>query len=97
MEDFIDEEVAVDVAEVAEELTADAAEEVAAHDVAADVERLVAEAEQRGYLRGRNEAAAESMNRTALLENVRLTEARALEAPDPTSLFLTRLRPDVWD
>ena len=62
-----------------------------------DVDRLVAEAEQRGYLRGRNEAISEAMTSRPLWENSRLTEARALEQPDPASLFLSRLRPDVWD
>lgn len=37
------------------------------------------------------------MRTPALLENSRLTRARALEAPDPASLFLSRIRPGVWD
>lgn len=64
---------------------------------ATDIEALLAEAEQRGYLRGRNEAIEASMHTPALLENSRLTRARALEAPDPASLFLSRIRPGVWD
>lgn len=64
---------------------------------APDIETLLAEAEQRGYLRGRNEAIEASMHTPALLENSRLTRARALEAPDPASLFLSRIRPGVWD
>ena len=64
---------------------------------APDIEALLAEAEQRGYLRGRNEALEASMHTPALLENSRLTRARALEAPDPASLFLSRIRPGVWD
>lgn len=64
---------------------------------APDIEALLAEAEQRGYLRGRNEAIEASMHTPALLENSRLTRARALEAPDPASLFLSRIRPGVWD
>ncbi len=62
-----------------------------------DIDRLVAEAEQRGYLRGRNEAISEAMTTRPLWENSRLSEARALEQPDPASLFLSRIRPDVWD
>ena len=62
-----------------------------------DIDRLIAEAERRGYLRGRNEAIEESMTTPALWENTRLTAARALEQPDPASLFLSRVRPDVWD
>ena len=64
---------------------------------APDIEALLAEAEQRGYLRGRNEAIEASMHTPALLENSRLTRARALEDPDPASLFLSRIRPGVWD
>lgn len=64
---------------------------------ATDIEALLAEAEQRGYLRGRNEAIEASMHTPALLENSRLTRARELEAPDPASLFLSRIRPGVWD
>ena len=64
---------------------------------APDIEALLAEAEQRGYLRGRNEAIEASMHTPALLENSRLTRARALEAPDPASLFLSLIRPGVWD
>ncbi len=64
---------------------------------APDIEALLAEAEQRGYLRGRNEAIEASMHTPALLENSRLTRARALEVPDPASLFLSRIRPGVWD
>ena len=64
---------------------------------APDIEALLAEAEQRGYLRGRNEAIEASMHTPALLETSRLPRARALEAPDPASLFLSRIRPGVWD
>lgn len=68
-----------------------------AADPTPDIDRLIAEAEQRGYLRGRNEAIEETMASPALWENTRLTRAREMEEPDPASLFLSRLRPDVWD
>lgn len=67
---------------------------------AEEVARLVAEAEQRGYLRGLNENAREMMGRPALLENPRVRTA-----PDKdrdacqtfASRFLTRLSRGVWD
>lgn len=67
---------------------------------AEEVARLVAEAEQRGYLRGLNENAREMMGRPALLENPRVRTA-----PDKdrdacqtfASRFLTRLPRGVWD
>ena len=40
----------------------------AAIDTATDVEAMLAEAEQRGYLRGRNEAIAEQIDRPGLWE-----------------------------
>lgn len=53
----------------------------------AEVEALIAEAEQRGYLRGRNEAAAEMMNRPGMWQP---TEPKV-------TTFLSGLRPGVWD
>lgn len=85
--------------EAAEETVADAASEQTAEvtDAAAsvpvdEVERLVAEAEQRGYLRGRNET----------------IETEVMPAPAPSAAddstvgescpsFLAHLRPGFWD
>ena len=67
---------------------------------AEEVARLVAEAEQRGYLRGLNENAREMMGRPALLENprVRTTPEKDREACQTfASRFLTRLPRGVWD
>ena len=62
-----------------------------------EVNRLVAEAEARGYLRGRNETAAESMHTPQLWENPRRTVMEQECEPDPASGFLSKLRPGVWD
>lgn len=66
-----------------------------------DIGRMLAEAEQRGYLRGRNERAEAMINRPLLFENPRRT-ATAPDADPPaadglTEGFLTGLRPGVWD
>ncbi len=68
-------------------------------------EELIAEAERRGYLRGRNEALAESLNRPAMMAEpgVGTTEATAPATEsqpltdDLSSAFLSRIRPSVWD
>lgn len=67
---------------------------------AEEVARLVAEAEQRGYLRGLNENAREMMGRPALLENprVRTVPEKDRDACQTfASRFLTRLPRGVWD
>lgn len=67
---------------------------------AEEVARLVAEAEQRGYLRGLNENAREMMGRPALLENPRVrtaTEKDRDACQTFASRFLTRLPRGVWD
>lgn len=62
-----------------------------------EVRRLIAEAEQRGYLRGLNERAEEMMRRPALLENTRLNRKDEDAGAEMTSTFLRGLRPGVWD
>lgn len=65
-----------------------------------EVARLVAEAEQRGYLRGLNENAREMMRRPALLENPRVRTAPEKDRDTCqtfASCFLTRLPRGVWD
>lgn len=67
---------------------------------AEEVARLVAEAEQRGYLRGLNENAREMMGRPALLENPRVRTAPEKDrdaCQTFASRFLTRLPRGVWD
>lgn len=61
------------------------------------VNRLVAEAEARGYLRGRNECAAREMNTPQLWENPRRTAMERECEPDPACEFLSKIRPGVWD
>ncbi len=58
--------------------------------------KLLAEAEQRGYLRGRNEAAEEMMNRPTMWQPLEAQSAghRIAAAADS---FLSGLRPGVWD
>lgn len=62
-----------------------------------EVNRLVAEAEARGYLRGRNELAEISMNTPGLWENPRRTAMDRETDPDPAYGFLSKIRPGVWD
>ncbi len=72
---------------------------------APSAEELIAEAEQRGYLRGRNEALAESLSRPAMMAEpgVGPEAASAPAAPsspltdDLSSSFLSHIRPSVWD
>lgn len=67
---------------------------------AEEVARLVAEAEQRGYLRGLNENAREMMGRPALLENPRVRTAPEKDRDTCqtfASRFLSRLPRGVWD
>lgn len=88
---------------------ADADVDVAAHAAPApsvpqppepDIDRLLADAEQRGYLRGLNERAAQAMDTPRLWANPRRMaqeEQLAAEADDPDFGFLTHIRPGVWD
>lgn len=63
-----------------------------------EVARLVAEAEQRGYLRALNERARQQMDRPALFENpARRRQASVPEADNLVSAFLSRLPRGVWD
>ena len=61
-----------------------------------DIATLIAEAEERGYLRGRNEKIAMEMRSPSLWETMReLDEKPEHEKPQP--LILNHLRPSVWD
>lgn len=66
-----------------------------------EVDRLVAEAERRGYLRARNELAQAEINRTQLLGNPLLDSQSSRNAPDAESSFvsgfLTRIPRGAWD
>lgn len=67
-----------------------------------DTEALIAEAEQRGYMRGLNEAASRAMEAPVLFEDLARRRAAATDEPQPSGgnlcdTFLTGLRPSVWD
>lgn len=66
---------------------------------AAKIEALIAEAEQRGYLRARNEMAAKAMEQPALLADpLRSTHANTpVNDTDLAAGFLARLPRGVWD
>lgn len=59
---------------------------------AGDVDKLIAEAEQRGYMRGRNEAARNFINQPAMFE-----EVRAESKPVQSSPLLSSRRVSIWD
>lgn len=61
-----------------------------------DMQRLIAEAEQRGYLRGRNEAIEQLMQAPSLFGGTVTAQERVAES-DPAEGFLSGLRPGVWD
>ncbi len=63
------------------------------------LEQLIAEAEQRGYIRGRNERIAETMNLPAVLENPLRQHLSDSTPPDSglVAEFLSDIRPSVWD
>lgn len=100
---------AVSVENVEEELAgeaedADAGAVDAGDEAVADgLERLLAEAERRGYLRARNEIAEAAMGSPRLWENPSRRaeeQAKADAAPKDAGLksdFLRRVRPSVWD
>lgn len=69
---------------------ADAANQPAAE--AGNVDKLIAEAEQRGYERGRNEAAHNFINRTDMFE-----EVHAPSRPVQSSPLLSPRRISIWD
>ena len=67
-----------------------------------DLARAVAEAEQRGYLRGRNESISQSMRRNGIWEQPRHSEDTPQPAPssadgDDDPVLLRRIRPSIWD
>ncbi len=62
-----------------------------------DIAALVAEAEQRGYLRGLNECAAGMMERPALLENMRRRTPEPERSESFASQFLQSVPRNVWD
>ncbi|MBQ7041871.1 MAG: hypothetical protein IJN66_04095 [Muribaculaceae bacterium] len=61
-----------------------------------DIATLIAEAEERGYLRGRNEKIAMEMRSPSLWETMREPDDKP-EHEKPQPLILNHLRPSVWD
>ncbi len=61
------------------------------------VERLVEEAEQRGYLRGRNEALAGLYASPAVWEEPDSNVSEPMLRPSPADSFLTGRRKGVWE
>ncbi len=64
---------------------------------AGPVERLVEEAEQRGYLRGRNEALAGLYASPAVWEEPDSNVSEPMLRPSPADSFLTGRRKGVWE
>ena len=73
-------------------------------EIVADIEARIAEAENRGYMRGRNERIAELMRQPALFE--RQTSPSARDAPggiaadsqgDSLPMILNNPRVSIWD
>lgn len=67
-----------------------------------ELERAVAEAEQRGYRRGRNEMLSQPMRRNGIWEQPhRQDDAPAVAAEgddaDDDLVLLRRIRPSIWD
>lgn len=62
-----------------------------------EANRMVVEAEARGYLRGKNENAAMSLHTPRLWENPCRTAMEQECEPDPANGFLSKIRPGVWD
>lgn len=62
-----------------------------------EVDRLVAEAEARGYAKGRNEMLAAGMHTPQLWENSCRTAMEEAQKPDPAMKFLSKIRPSIWD
>lgn len=61
-----------------------------------DLDTLLARAEQRGYLRGRNEAIAETRNEPGLWEIAGTRDAGTSPSRQPATI-LNNLRPGIWD
>lgn len=60
-------------------------------------ESSLREAENRGYLKGLNEAAERKLNAPALYEQLPPKPQPAPEEPDPTRDFFPETRKSVWD
>ncbi len=107
-EEVIKDEVVDGLGEAVDEETQETVEEVtppggddepAGEETAVDIDALVAEAEQRGYLRGRNERISEELDAPALYGIPGRDDAAKSQEEDPNNPcgFLSYIRPSVWD
>lgn len=64
-----------------------------------EIATLIAEAEQRGYLRGRNEAVSLAMNETSVWSMAGSDSGgkRQQSSSESDTAFLRHIRPSVWD
>lgn len=64
-----------------------------------EMERAVAEAEQRGYMRGRNETMSQPMRRNGIWEQPHRQEEMVpvSEGADDDLVLLRQIRPSIWD
>ncbi len=67
-----------------------------------EMERAVAEAEQRGYMRGRNEAMSQPMRRNGIWEQPHRQEemmpvSEGGDDADDDLVLLRQIRPSIWD
>jgi len=60
-----------------------------------EMEALIAEAEQRGYMRGRNESIEELMRRPAMLQTIPPADTTIPETDEP--MILGNQRISIWD
>lgn len=58
---------------------------------------MLAEAEQRGYLRGRNESIEQLMRQPGMMEPLAVAEEGATIPDDNPPQVLSRIRPSIWD
>lgn len=62
-----------------------------------DIEAMLAEAEQRGYLRGCNEQIETLMQQPDLWHGTPAGSAARTDDDEPQILILNHIRPSVWD
>lgn len=62
-----------------------------------EVRAMLAEAEQRGYMRGRNESIEQLMRQPGMMEPLAVAEEGATIPDDNPPQVLSRIRPSIWD
>ena len=80
------------------EAAAEEAQPLTRGEVEAMIEARLAEAEERGYLRGRNEAIDQWMQQPALYDNpLRQPQPQRQTSESLADGFLSAIRPSIWD